>query len=75
MMKWNKFKWNKYFLMSMFISSLFIFLVIGIEVAEYKMRSTIIDDDVPFFEYNFLSNQKFINFIFMGNFIRINFNF
>lgn len=66
-------KLNKYFIMPMIFSGLLVILVIGIEFAEYNMRDIIFDDGVPFFEYNLSSNNKFINFIFMGNFIKIRF--
>ena len=59
--------------MPMIFSGLLVILVIGIEFAEYNMRDIIFDDGVPFFEYNLSSNNKFINFIFMGNFIKIRF--
>ena len=59
--------------MSMFFSGLLVILVIGMEFAEYNMRDVIFDDKTPFFEYNLSSNDKFINFIFMGNIIRIRF--
>ena len=64
-------KLNKYFIMPMIFSGLLVVLVIGIEFAEYNMRDIIFDDGV--FEYNLSSNNKFINFIFMGNFIKIRF--
>ena len=64
---------NKYFFMSMFFSGLLVILVIGMEFAEYNMRDVIFDDKTPFFEYNLSSDNKFINFIFMGNIIRIRF--
>ena len=66
-------KLNKYFVMPMIFSGLLVILVIGIEFAEYNMRDIIFDDGVPFFEYNLSSNDKFINFIFMGNFVNIRF--
>ena len=66
-------KLNKYFVMPMIFSGLLVILVIGIEFAEYNMRDIIFDDGVPFFEYNLSSNDKFINFIFMGNFVKIRF--
>ena len=59
--------------MPMLFSGLLVILVIGIELAEYNMRDVIFDDGIPFFEYNLSSNNKFINFIFMGNFIKIRF--
>ena len=68
-----KLKLNKYFLMSMFFSGLLVVFIIGLEYAEYNMRDIIFDDGIPFFEYDLSSNKKFINFIFMGNVIKIRF--
>ncbi len=62
---------HKYFLMSMFISSLILLFFMGIEIAEYNMRKMIIDDNMPFFEYDISSDRKSIGFMLFGNFIKL----
>lgn len=62
---------HKYFLMSMFVSSLILLLFMGIEIAEYNMRNMIIEDDIPFFEYDISSDRKSIGFMLFGNFIKL----